>query len=409
MNNNILNYIERTNFWLENISFRFKVISREFYLSKINRKDRLIDIFTGARRVGKTFILFSKINNLLNSNINPKHIIYLTGEAREINEFGLKTIIENYINKMGFSYQTKLFFFIDETQEINNWQDDIKFYYDSTNFKFFLTGSSGLIINSKTSKLTGRFLRTTVLPLSFAEFLLFTNSKVYKQKIDENRKLFEEYLRTGGYPEYVQNRNEDYLRQAISSSLYRDLLSHYGIRNPAFLEELLNYLVDKIGNPVSLLRIKKDLKVDHKTAKFYLNYLQDVFLIYPVYKYGKSFKITKSSNPKYYLNDTGVLYLFSLSPKIGAMAENAIFLKFLRESKWVENPKIFYASENGQEIDFWIENKYYEVKYRTNIGEIDFSLYNDLYNNITIIVSEKNKILTSKYLNINFVEAWNFI
>jgi len=348
------------------------------------------------------------INRLLDNDIDYKKILYLTGDSREVKEFGLKAIIEEYINLMKFNYRTKLYIFVDEVQEIKEWQNDIKFYYDSAFFKFYLTGSTGVILNEKTSKLIGRFVRTNVLPLSFSEYLLFTGKRHSTGGTKKNIELFEEYLRTGGYPEYVLKRNEDYLRQVISSSLYSDLHSYYGIRNPAFLGELLNYLVDKICNPVSLLRIKNDLKVDHKTAKFYLQYLQDVFLVYPVHKFGRSYKITKSSNPKYYLNDTGVINLLSISPKIGALAENAVFLKFLRISKWVDNPTIYYNQESGIEIDFLVENRNYEVKYRNNYEEGMLSAYNDLVKNITVIVPQKKKTMIEKYPNINFIESWDF-
>jgi len=81
-----------------------KAINRDFYLSKVSRKeDRLIDIFTGARRAGKTYILFSKTNNLLDGGISPTKIIYFAGEAREINKFGPRETLETYINIMKIS------------------------------------------------------------------------------------------------------------------------------------------------------------------------------------------------------------------------------------------------------------------------------------------------------------------
>lgn len=81
-------------------------------------------------------------------------------------------------------------------------------------------------------------------------------------------------MQTGGYPEYVRSRDQDYLQQTIESTLYRDLLSLHGIRNPVLLKDLLRLLCDKITTPVSANRISQDLKIDIKTAQFYLQYLQ---------------------------------------------------------------------------------------------------------------------------------------
>lgn len=409
MNKVLLDYIANTNPWHSSSRFRYKCINRRHYLNKLNRDDRLIDILTGARRVGKTFIIYSVLNKLLTSGIVGKNILYLTGEAREVKKFGLQEVITEHMNQNKIKYQDTLYAFVDEVQEIKNWQNDVKFLFDATRIKFFLTGSSGVVLNEKTSKLAGRFIRTNVLPLSFEEFLLFIGTRLNKITVDKRRTLFEEYLKVGGYPEYVVNRNDDYLRQAISSSLYRDLLSYYGIRNPAFLRELLNYLVDKVGSPVSLLRVKNDLKVDHKTADFYLKYLQEVYLIYPVYRYGRSYKITRASNPKYYLNDTGIQNLLALSPKIGALAENSVFLKLLRNTSWLDNHQIYYTDVSGHEIDFQVQGNHYEVKYQHNYEREDFSSMQGLVNNLEVIVPHTKKQVADCFPNVKFTEAWQFV
>ncbi len=80
----------------------------------------------------------------------------------------------------------------------------------------------------------------------------------------------------------------------------------------------------------------------------------------------------------------------------------------MKISKWVDNPPIYYNQESGIEIDFLVENRNYEVKYRNNCEEIGLSTYNDLIKNITVIVLQKKKVIIEKYPNIGFIESWDF-
>ena len=183
---------------------------------------------------------------------------------------------------------------------------------------------------------------------------------------------------------------------AVESTLYRELLGVYGIRNPILLRNLLEYLSDKITNYVSANKIRQDLKIDDRTAKFYLQYLQDIYLIFPVYKEGKSYRISRGSVPKYYFSDTGILNMFSLNPKIGQLAENAVFLHLMRKEKNKQFNLIFYENINNIEVDFKLDNRIYEVKFRDGTMDEDLIKYQVIDDKITFIVKENY----SKFHNI---------
>ena len=390
-----IDILKQTNPWWDNENFTFNLLEREEYLSNImDRKDRLIQILIGARRVGKTFILKSVINHLLLEGAKEKNVLYISCDAREVRDLGIKRVIDIYIKQFKINLKQRIYIFLDEVQEVKDWQSDVKYFYDNLSIQFYLTGSSSLILSSKTSKLTGRFILHQVLPLSFKEYLLFTNTKIIKDK-KNNEKILEEYLQTGGYPEYVLLKNRQYLMDAIESTLYRELLEVYGIRNPKLLRTLIEYLSDKVTNYVSANKIRQDLKVDDKTAAFYLQYLQDIYLLYPVYKYGRSYKISKNSIPKYYFNDTGILNVFSLYPKIGQLTENVVFLHLLRKSRSKQSLNIFYDVINNIEIDFRAQNQLYEVKFRD--GEDNnlekYQLINN--DNVTFIRKEVDDMFVS--------------
>ncbi|MBL7662234.1 ATP-binding protein [bacterium] len=406
--------LDQLNPWWQNHGHRYKLFDRKDYTAElVNRQDRLIQVLTGGRRVGKTSILRTVINNLLHQKVKPQHIIFITGELREIKEQGIRRTIEILILRLKADYRAEFHIFIDEVQEIPKWQEEIKLFYDTTHFRFYVSGSSSLILTRQTAKLTGRYRLQHVLPFSFLEFIKFNEgrigdgSKHHSNALKE--KYLDEYLRIGGYPEYVINKDPAYLRQCVESTLYRELLTEYGIRNPALLQDLIYFLADKVTNEVSVKRIQKDLKIDDKTARYYLKYLQDVYLIYPVYRAGKSNRITKGSNPKYYFNDPGVLTLMGKTPRLGHQAENCVFLQLLRKQLLQEIPRIEYDIIEGQEVDFVVDGKYYEVK---AVDEINLDLleqYADLGKKIAIISLKSVKNYQNKFSALSLSELKDFL
>lgn len=386
--------LDELNPWWNDSDYRYNVVPRSSFKKLITNNSKTIDVFIGARRVGKTSIMKNIINHLLNSGIDKHNIVYFVTDARVSKEIVPEDIVSFVRTNFNTTSKETIYLFLDEVQDMPDWQRGIKYLYDNSNTKIYITGSSSLILRSETSKLTGRFILHEVLSLSFQEYLEFTNQKLFKQQ-SKNTKLVTEYLQTGGYPEYVLNKDKQALSNIIESTLYRDLISQYGIRNPSFLKDLLDYLADKVTNPVSNQNIARDLKVNDDTARFYLKYLQDVYLIYPLYRKSSSNRISKSSVPKYYFNDTGVLNLRSLSPKIGLLAENAVYLQLRRKSFSKEYSDIFYNEINGVEVDFDNrQNELIEVKFRDNITKEDIVKYQSVESKISFIVKNQNNVLS---------------
>lgn len=404
---NFEKFINGVNPWWFDPKYRFDVIDRDHYLNVIqSNPKRLIEMLIGARRVGKTSILQALINRYLDK-YDPQKIMYIPADLKEVGERGIKTVIEAILGEHNIDvFRDDIFVFVDEIQEVSKWQEDIKALYDNTKIHFFLTGSSSLLLKKETSKLTGRFLLTNVLPLSFSEYINFN-----KDSTKNENELLEDYLIFGGYPEYVLNNNPVYLQQAVESTLYRELLDHYGIRNPALLTMLIRFLADKMTTPVSANKISQDLKIDDKTAKFYLDYLESVYLIYPVYRYGLSHKISKSSVPKYYFNDTGILGVFGIRPRIGHLVENAVFLNLLRWNMQSEIPQIFYDVIGNQEIDFRYQNDYYEAKNYQDDLTADLNKYEDIDKQLNVIInglSNKTKDLPY-FSNLKYISLIDFL
>lgn len=357
---NYLAELEKLNPWWESGFVAEDVYPRPTYTrSLLNHPHNLIDVLIGARRVGKTFILKECIYQLLESH-SPDTILYITAELPILAKVSLVDVLSWFRKKQ--KKQEKAFVFIDEIQELSEWQTVLKYYVDTDTIKFFVTGSSSLVLNQHTAKLTGRCLTTTVFPLNYTEFLSF-KSKSTGYLWSAGIETFTQYLETGGYPNYVLTNHAQLLIETVDSILYRDLLSLYGIRNPALLKTILQLLCDKITTPLSSTTIAKDLKIDPQTAASYLKYLQDVYLVYPLYRKGRSHRIVKGSTPKFYLNDSGVLKLFSQTSRIGHLAENAVFLHLLQASSRTTSG-VYYDIEDDMEIDFVMKDYRYDVKFK---------------------------------------------
>ena len=389
--------------WWDDSKFRFGTIIREQYLSKQN--DRWVELFIGSRRVGKTSILQTIIDQLLEKEIYPKHIVYITGDVRLSSDFTLDTFIIEYKKK--YNIKSGIYLFVDEIQEIADWPRSLKLLYDQKIAKIYATGSSSFLLQKETSKLTGRYVLQEVLPLSFQEYKKFKWLGTPKNALAKEAQL-EEYLKSGGYPEYALHARPNMLNDIIDSILYRDLSGAYGLRNPKFLRDLVDYLSDKITNQVSPARIKADLKVNDETARHYLSYLQDAYLIHPVFRKGRSHKITKGSVPKYYFNDTGLLHARSQDPKIGHLAENAVYLELRRRMKYQEQPKIFYDIHEGQEIDFVTAVDKFEVKYRTDLTEEEIIPFLD-YKNLRFLTKNVHQPVELVYPEMKFNCLYDFL
>lgn len=367
--------------WWQNPDFRFKVKDRKKYLEMILNKDnKMIATLVGARRVGKTSIMRSVINNILDNGISPKKILNLNGDTLELNSVGIRKTVLDYARSTRHDLsKTTIHVFIDEVQEIDNWQQDVKFLYDNSKVKFYLSGSSATLLSQKTSKLTGRFELIHVFPLDYSEYLNFNNLKS-SESSDEI--YLENYLKHGGYPENTGDYFPGYLQEIIDSTLYRDLLSLYKIRNPATLERILKLLADKITTPVSASKIAIDLKIDNQTASDYLKYLEAVFLIYPLSRSAGSNRISFNYPNKYYFNDTGILHELSIRPRLGHLAENAVFLHLYKKSQ-KSNKILFYADVSKQEYDFILDRDLYEVKYSHETEVENLSKYEIGYDDFT--------------------------
>jgi len=320
-------------------------IPRTEYLKKIadivNKRKQILFIL-GSRRVGKTVTLFQYIYQLINQGINPEIILFLSLDNTNLEGLDLFA----YLTESKYKY-----IFLDEVHYFPKWAQILKSLYDLPNYRsrIICSGSSSKLIEDNKALLTGRSTSITIHPLSFLEF----------RKFNKNKNELHDYLYYGGYPEYVLEKQPNYLNELLRDVIEKDISKLHSIKNNKYLFDICEILAKQIGFRSSSNKIAKVLSLDSKTVVNYIEYLGEVKLIEIVYQYSDSLNERLYAPKKYYFNDLGMRNSFVGFSDIGSLVENAVYIK-LAEHYGSEN--IYYlADAAGDEVDFVVEVKKGEV------------------------------------------------
>lgn len=356
----------RYNPWWEKLFKLENIKKREAIVEAIEKKfsGRKIIFLTGLRRVGKTTIMKLLIKNLIEKkNTNPKNILYMSMDDYLLSKKTILDLLEEYRKLHKIEFQEKIFIFLDEITHQENFELQLKNIFDSQNVKICCSSSSASILKNKKAYLTGRNTIIEILPLDFREYLEFKNIKIKKSDSHITEKIFEEYLVTGGMPEYVCNKNIEHLKELVDDILYRDIAAVHNIKNPQILKDFFILLMERSGKIVSINKVANILDISVDTAKRYLQMFAETYLIYRVARWGKTNEKLLSPK-KIYAADLGIRALFTGLRDKGSFFENYIFLK-------IKNKKPYYISENGIEIDFFTaeDRELIEVKYQSRMTE----------------------------------------
>ena len=148
-------------------------------------KLRQIVAVVGMRRTGKTTLMFQVIDDLIKGGVDPKNILYFSFDESVDDIRSLVTLYSEKILKKDIRSE-KIFMFLDEIQKLDDWQNNIKIYYDMyPNIKLFVTGSASVnILLDAKETITGRIFYFELDVLSFEEFLRLKGKDVALFKKD---------------------------------------------------------------------------------------------------------------------------------------------------------------------------------------------------------------------------------
>ena len=381
----------KSNPWWEE-KYSFNGISRNKYLQKLEDlfKNKDIVFLTGLRRVGKTSILKNFISLLINKKgIEPKHIFYITLDLIALNDMTIGEIIKEYKKLHFIPSSQKLYIFLDEVTSKENYQQELKNIYDLEDIKIYASSSSASLLKDRNAYLTGRQRVIEVMPLDFGEYLIFKNITIKKSDAYLKESYFEEYMSDGGMPEYVLTGDISYIQNLIDNIIYKDIIAYHNIKNESVIRDFYKLLMERSGKQLSLNKMANILSIGVDSAKRYLSYFEDTYLIYTIEKYGKLNERIK--NPKkIYAGDIGLKNVVTGFRDKGAIFENSVFLK-------IKHLHPSYVYIDGIELDFMTENKILiEVKYNSVLNQKQQKLYDNTDAKEKIVIDSIDSFLKLK-------------
>ncbi len=392
-------------------------VIRKSYIEDLTKKLEYSNIclLLGGRRVGKTTLIYQYINKLIDSGIPVSHILYVLLDTFAFNNMSIHTILQEYRKIHNISIDQEIYIFLDEVQYKDNWEQELKNIYDiEKNVHIIVTGSASFKIHVKTAFLTGRHTNMYMFPLTFKEFLEFKNIDIPLYEGYRYINILDEYLKIGGYPEYISLQEPDYFSNLVDSIVYKDFVEYYNIRNLDIVRDLLKLIADRSGSHTSLIKLGKILGISKDTVREYITALKETFNMYELERFAFSRNERIYFPKKYYINDNGLL--FNLCGKLnrGQAAERTLF-DFLQR-KYKDSLYFFY--NKGREIDFLIkqnnEIQLIESKYIDNIDDFNtthlFNVLESFQSHEAIVVTESiEKNVTEGGNNIHFIPLWKYL
>lgn len=387
------------------------MIKRDLYLNQIRpfMQTDLIKIIVGIRRSGKSTLMKQIIEELKENGVDEKRIIYLNFEDYHIGEYKNKDRLYDYLETNVIA-DGKTYIFLDEVQEVDNFEQVVNSLNATKDVDIYLTGSNSKMLSGEyATLLTGRYKSFKVFPFSFKELVEFHGNKNKKE-------LFNEFINYGGFP-IIQNfaikdQKVSILRDLYDSIVIKDIIQRHNVSNVDALDKYISYLLNTVASQFSAKNIINYFKnegriISKETLYNYISYAKEVLLIYSAKRYDLKGKKLLTTNEKYFVNDQGLRATkFDNIKDIEKIFENIVFFELIRRGYEVSVGNI-----GDKEIDFIAtknnNTEYYQVtyimetsktrdrefgslnmindqypKYVLSLDSVDFSQYGIIHKNI---------------------------
>ena len=372
-----------------------------------HRSIRRFVVLSGARRVGKTTIMYQMIENLIDEGVNPKNILYVTFDNPMVKMVSVETVLSVYESLYPLTGERYLFF--DEIQYTAHWELWMKVLYDSRNdIRLTATGSASPILERGTADSgTGRWSVLKIPTLSFYEYCLLlgldepvlpehlrltqladmTQAELgdLMERFSHLESHFNRYLTIGGFPELVLSDDDSYAQRmlredVVDKVIKRDVLTLFNIRSPLLMEKLFLYLCMNSTEIFSITTAAKELEnTSVSTIENYISALEMSNLIYLAHPMLVGSKGALKGKPKIFVADAAIRNavlmtddVLSDEKELGAMVETCVYKHMV--SFYQGSPaQLGYfrkSNDNQKEVDVVIDlpqgKILCEVKYRNN-------------------------------------------
>lgn len=305
-------------------------------------------VISGVRRCGKSVlmrqIMAREEERDYFMSFDDDRLLYFTSED-------FQTLYDVFAEDFGMQHT----FYLDEIQLVPGWERFVDRLYNHHN-KVFVTGSNAFLLSKELgTMLTGRHLTKELFPMSLMEYADMRNVKWAKKDFyttEGRAKLINmqsHYLQEGGFPQYLQTGNPQYLRELYNDIIYRDIVVRHKLPSDRQIREVAYYIASNYTHRFTYSSIAKAANIKSPdTVNDYISYMEDAYLVGVLTKYDYKVGEQIKSQKKIYFIDNGLVAQigFSFSDNWGARLENAVYLELRRRGK-----QIFYYSGSG-ECDF---------------------------------------------------------
>lgn len=350
------------------IEFKKEYIERPYYLKLISPyvdKD-IIKVLVGQRRVGKSYMLFQIMDEIISRHDNP-NIIYINKELDDFEDIHNYKDLLDYLKNKGVR-PGKKYIFIDEVQDIDEFEKALRSLQAKGGYDIYCTGSNAKLLSGELATyLSGRYVEIKIYSLSFTEFLDF-------HKLDNNQETLIKFFKFGGLPYLVNLALDehvvyDYLKNIYAAILFKDVVKRHSVRNISFLEKLVGYLANNTGSLVSSKKISdflksQQIKISPQLVLDYLSYLESAFFIFKALRADITGKKIFETGEKYYFEDLGLRHsiIGYKANDINKIIENVVY-----QHMKISGYTIYIGKAGDKEIDFVCEKSgkkiYIQVTY----------------------------------------------
>lgn len=287
-----------------------EIIQRPEYLQQVQHffgKETII-VLTGQRRVGKSYVLMS-LRDLLSASKN-NNVIYINKEKKEWDDIVTYKDLNKYLEER-YVPDKQNYILIDEIQEIDSFEKSVRHWRTEPQTDLVITGSNAETLSSDLSSLLGaRYHEVYIQALTYKDFIRF-------HRLEEGDDALSLYINSGGLPGLVkydirdENEVYSYAQDVLNTALVKDIILKHKIRNVPFLYNLVRFLADSTGKPVSGTSISNYLKGQNNPVSIelvlkYLKYLCDAYIVTKVPRFDIRGKKLLQSNDKFYFEDNGI-------------------------------------------------------------------------------------------------------
>lgn len=346
------------------------MLKRELYISKIRpfmEKD-IVKVLTGIRRCGKSVMLDLIKNELKEKGAEEKNFLSVNFETKAADYVKSADLTYKYVKSFAAEHSGKIYLFLDEIQELAEWEKVINSFMIDFDCDIYVTGSNAKLLSGELATyLAGRYVEFRIYPFSFSEV-----TKILPEKTETE--AFNIYLKQGGMPFLYrfpmdENSVKQYLNDIFDSIILKDIISRFKIRDTEQFKRILLYFISNIGNTFSASSITKYMKNEYRgisgeTLYNYIDYCKSACLFHLVPRQDLMGKKLLQFQEKIYLTDHGIreaIYGNNIRD-INQVLENIVFMELIRRGY-----KVFVGKNASYEVDFIAEKggerEYYQVTY----------------------------------------------